>query len=273
MLLRAIVVLALTVFASTSTAWTFSNATLSINERTGTLQTQPFSMTKQLSEIVDVPSNTLARFRFIIKSELNTDSHRAHQTYILLSDETGLETAFPADARDNGRSRVDIDYRTIPTALLGPNKPLIVHLLIGSFGSEPARKYLVGKIRPAFTGVAPPGPIRFGPKPEIFHIFGASPKFVSTYIATGFSAVVICLGVALIASWAYIGINLPKYNSLNLYCLTFVILLFAIEKAYFEYYARDPIFKLLGGLLVAAPITFYCGSRAMRDLQRRRLQV
>ncbi|KAK7205841.1 hypothetical protein BZA70DRAFT_277183 [Myxozyma melibiosi] len=179
-------------------AWTFKDASLSITEKAGTLQTESFSTSKKLAEAVSLPITATARFRFVIESEEGGRSI-PHQTYIQISDpSTGLETSFPADVRDNGRSRVDIEYKLIPKALLGPDKPLLCKLIIGSFGTEESLIAEIGTIVPQFKGEPSPSPLRFGPRPEIIHIFKSDPRYISESVASIVSFSVVALGVLLL---------------------------------------------------------------------------
>ncbi|KAK9335080.1 hypothetical protein V1521DRAFT_440936 [Lipomyces starkeyi] len=204
MLLRNILVASLAVCVSSPfvSAWTFSNATLAINERSGTLETRPFSMSMPLPEIMSLPSSALARLRFTVRSDLTPDTNnKPHQAYAIIEDPvTKLESSFAVDVRENGRARVDIDYKMIPTALLGANKPLTLTIVLASFGTESPLKVEIGHIQPVYNGPAPAGPIRFGPKPEIIHIFRSDPKFVSSTVSLFFSAIIVFVAIVLIGS-------------------------------------------------------------------------
>ncbi|KAK9246804.1 hypothetical protein V1506DRAFT_534381 [Lipomyces tetrasporus] len=280
MLLRNVLVASLAVCVSSPlvSAWTFSNATLAINERSGTLQTHQFSVSVPLPEIVSLPSSALARLRFTVRSDLTPDTNnKPHQAYAIIEDPvTKLESSFTADVRENGRARVDIDYKTIPTALLGPNKPLTVKIVLASFGTEAPLKVEIGQILPAYNGPAPAGPIRFGSKPEIIHIFRPDPKFVSSAISLFFSAIVVTTAVALIGSWLHIGAapsQLPKALASSPFGhLGFFASIIAIEVAFFNYYLGSTIFKLIAQISALAPIAFLSGSRALREVRSRRLK-
>ncbi|KAK9240648.1 hypothetical protein V1525DRAFT_353148 [Lipomyces kononenkoae] len=259
-------------------AWTFSNATLAINERSGTLETQPFSMTVPLPKIVSLPSSALARIRLVVRSDLTPDqNNRPHQAYASIEDPvTKLETSFPIDVRENGRGRVDIDYKMIPAALLGPSKPLTVKIILASFGKESPLKVEIGQIQPIYSGPEPVGPVRFGPKPEIIHTFRSDPKFVSPTVSILFSAIVGFATLLLIGGWLYIEVTpskLPVALAVSpLGHFGFFASIVAIEVAFFNYYLGSTIFKLLAQVAVLAPIAFLSGSRALREVRRRRLR-
>ncbi|KAK9314652.1 hypothetical protein V1524DRAFT_447818 [Lipomyces starkeyi] len=281
MLLRNILVASLAVCVSSPfvSAWTFSNATLAINERSGTLETRPFSMSVPLPEIMPLPSSALARLRFTVRSDLTPDTNnKPHQAYAIIEDPvTKLESSFAVDVRENGRARVDIDYKMIPTALLGANnKPLTLTIVLASFGTESPLKVEIGQIQPVFNGLAPAGPIRFGPKPEIIHIFRPDPKFVSSTVSLFFSAIIVFVAIVLICSWSYLGVMpsmlLTALGSSPLGHLGFFTSIVAIEIAFFNYYVGSTIFNLIAQVSVLAPIAFLSGSRALRELRSRRLK-
>ncbi|KAK9491822.1 hypothetical protein V1508DRAFT_456699 [Lipomyces doorenjongii] len=280
MLLRNILVASLVVCVSSPfvSAWTFSDATLAINERSGTLETRPFSMSVPLPEIISLPSSALARLRFTVRSDLTPDTNnKPHQAYAIIEDPvTSLESSFPVDVRENGRARVDIDYKTIPTALLGPNKPLTVTIVLASFGAESPLKVEIGQVQPVYNGPAPAGPIRFGPKPEIIHIFRPDSKFVSSTVSLFFSAIVVFVAIVLISSWSYLGVMpsklLTALASSPLGHLGFFTSIVAIEIAFFNYYVGSTIFNLIAQVSVLAPIAFLSGSRALREVRSRRLK-
>ncbi|KAK9369961.1 hypothetical protein V1509DRAFT_618095 [Lipomyces kononenkoae] len=280
MLLWNILLACLTVCMSSrlASAWTFSNATLAINERSGNLETHPFSITAALPKIVSLPTSALARIRLVVQSDLTPDqNNKPHQAYASIEDPvTKLETSFPIDVRENGRGRVDIDYKMIPTALLGPSKPLTVNIVLASFGKGSPLKVEIGQIQPAHSGPALAAPVRFGPKPEVIHIFRPDPKFVSPAVAILFSAIVGFVALLLIGSWLCIGVTPSKLSTAlaasPLGHFGFFTSIVAIEVAFFNYYLGSTIFKLIAQVAVLASIAFLSGSRALREVRHRRLK-
>ncbi|KAK9451624.1 uncharacterized protein V1518DRAFT_409061 [Limtongia smithiae] len=260
---------------SLASAWQFSESSLAILEKAGTLETQQFSMGKPIHSSVELPSSATLRIRFAVKND-DGKVARPHQIYALLQDpDSGLETSFPADYRENGRARADIEYKVIPTALLSAKSPLVLKLIIASFGLDTPIVETVGTIIPQKTAVLASDVIRYGPKPEIFHNFGADPKFVSRSIASLFSAVVLGLCCMLLVSWAVLGVKpswlLKALKSSPFGHVGFFFSIIAIEIFFFKYYLGSTIFVLISRAGVLAPITFFSGSRALREVRARRL--
>ncbi|KAK9380496.1 uncharacterized protein V2V93DRAFT_347112 [Kockiozyma suomiensis] len=258
------------VSASAVAAWSFKDGSLTITEKAGTLQTESFSVSKPFSDPIPLPNTATARFRFSIESE-ESGTSKPHQAYLQISDPTtGLETSFPADVRDNGRARIDVEFKLIPKALLGPDKTLDCKIIIGSFGTEKPIIAYIGSIIPRLKGAAAAPSERFAAKPEIKHIFKPDPEYTSESLAIVFSAAICVLGLLLIGVWIYLGVTPITFGN-PLYSLGFITTIIVIEFAFFQYYVGATIFKLIAQSAILAPIAFLSGTRALRDLRARRL--
>ncbi|KAK9481293.1 hypothetical protein V1514DRAFT_345614 [Lipomyces japonicus] len=280
MLLRSLLIAVSTaLIIPAASAWNLVDGSLSIvDQRSGVLESGSFTQSRPLNTQLSLLLGTVARIKFSTRSEaVEAVNHKPHQAYVIVKDSsTGLETAFPAEVRDNGRGKLDIEYKTIPLALLGQNKTLDLQLVIASFGNEASIKISIGSILPQFNDVAVQSSIRYGPRPEIIHQFKPDPSFISKPIAIFFSALIIGAGFVVLGLWAYIGIKPSEIgnavSNAPIGYIGFFGSIIAIEIAFFNYYLGSTIFKLIGQISIIAPIAFFTGSRALREVRERRLK-
>lgn len=65
----------------------------------------------------DVELGSTDSLKIILTTQEGYTAKRAHQTYLSLSDSTGLETSFPLQVKDNGKGKVELVRK--PFQLLG----------------------------------------------------------------------------------------------------------------------------------------------------------
>ncbi|KAK9454879.1 Dolichyl-diphosphooligosaccharide--protein glycosyltransferase subunit Swp1 [Dipodascopsis uninucleata] len=259
----------------TSVAWSLKESVISVNERGTVLETASFTSSEPVVQILSVPSGATVRVKFHIQSDLAKASSKPHQSYVLLEDNiTGLETVFTGEVRDNGIGKIDIENKMIPSALLSSGNPLDVTMVLGSFGEEPGLKVKIGSILPKTSSAIPALPLRYGPKPNIFHTFRSDPTFVATPIAMFFSFIVVVCLVILFVTWFFLGASTSAYvdavavEPLGHFGSLFS--LFSIELMFFYYYKGESIFTLMSQLAVLVPIGLFCGKRALNEIRNRR---
>ncbi|KAK9464143.1 uncharacterized protein V1516DRAFT_669683 [Lipomyces oligophaga] len=251
-------------------AWSFSEGSIAITQKSSTLETRSFSIDDVNTEPLVLPQTAAIRLRFLVNSESEETVAKPHQVYAILYDPaSGLETAFPADVRDGGRSRLEIDYKLIPSALLGPSKPLVLKLVVASFGDEKPLLVEIATVIPQYPEESVSSPSRFGAKPEIIHQFKPDPTFAPRSITLLVSAAIASLIILLFGLWSFIGVSPLSLSSFS--SLQFLAVIVIIELIFVKYYIGSTIFSLIGQASVLAPLAFFSGRNALRDLQTRRL--
>jgi oligosaccharyltransferase complex subunit delta (ribophorin II) len=169
-------------------------------------------------------------------------------------------------------------------------------LLLGSFGSSQGYNDRLFTINIATDPRTPPPatekPLRYGKLAEIHHIFKSDPTspsivfsllFTTAVLATlpalfGLvSSCILCIMPALIilSQWLYLGGNVNHFSkafqSAPVSHTLFYSSIIGIEVIFFLYYTSWNLFKTLPVLFAVGMITFLSGSRALSEVQRRRL--
>lgn len=175
---------------------------------------------------------------------------------------------------DTGQAQKDI-----PLQLLASSQPLEASLIIASFGSSTPYKGKAFELtfKLDTTSPQPPKemPLRYGKLPEIHHIFKSDPMSPPKLITLIFVAAVVMTLPMLLVVWLSLGANLnhlPKAfsNSPIPHALFFVSII-AMEGIFFMYYTSWNLFQTLPGAAGIGLVTFLSGSRALREVQERRL--
>ena len=190
-------------------------------------------------------------------------------------------------------------HKDIPIQLLSSAEPLTASLIIASFGtSKPyqGRAFdLKIEIDPNDPLPAQKKPLRYGKLPEIHHTFKADPTSPPKIITLVFTAAVmaalpalfIAVGRRLLfffpwtdtdliyAQWVSLGANLNHLSkalgaSPVAHTLFFVSIL-GLEGVFFLYYTHWKLYEALPSALGIGLVTFLSGSRALREVQQRRL--
>jgi len=169
-------------------------------------------------------------------------------------------------------------------------------LVLGSFGSSQGYNDRVFSLNVATDPNTPIAatekPLRYGKMPEIHHIFKSDPKspnimfslvFTGAVLATlpaifGLVSSPVCFtmrDLTLLPQWLYLGGNanhLSKaFQSAPVSHALFYTSIVGIEGILFLYYTSWNLFQTLPVLLAVGTITFLSGSRALSEVQERRL--
>ena len=148
--------------------------------------------------------------------------------------------------------------------------------MIGSFGAGQAYK---GK---AFTIAVEGGEqkgepqLRYGKQPEIHHVFRADPRSPPRLVTLVFTAGTLACLPLLLGAWLSLGGNLKHLpqalGSAPLSHALFVGSVRAMEGLFFLYYTRWNLFQVLPVAVGLGGVAFYSGSRALSEVQERRLK-
>ncbi|KAF2840511.1 hypothetical protein M501DRAFT_931581 [Patellaria atrata CBS 101060] len=267
--------------AFAASSWSFEDATLSIQTKgagVGGGSKEKLSPTTPLSKPVSLGvADTL---KVILTTTEGKKSKKPHQAFLALNDPTtGLEESYPFSVKDNGKAKVDLTHKDLPLQFVTSKESLTAYIVIGSFGSSAPLKSKSFNIKidrdPNTPINAPEPPVRYGKRDEIHHIFRSNPKSPSKIITLVFAAAVLGAVVALFGVWTTLGANLnhlPKAlsNAPIPHALFFGSIL-AIEATFFMYYTTWNLFQTLPAAAAVGAVAFLSGSRALSEVQERRL--
>ncbi|GKZ37285.1 hypothetical protein AbraIFM66950_008770 [Aspergillus brasiliensis] len=263
-----------------ASAWGFTDATVSVNTKgagvgAGVKEVIPDNkaLTKPIAlGVADTLKVTLTA------QEGRTGKH-AHQVYLLLQDpETGLDISYPFNVKDNGKSRLDLTQKDLPIQFLTAPEPLEARFLIGSFGESIAYNGAAFQLAVARNPDEPVPTVevsRYGKLPEIHHIFKSDAQSPPIVITLAFVAMVLATLPVLGGVWLFLGVNvnhLPTaLKSAPIPHIVFLGSLLSIEGLFFLYYSSWTLFQLLPAVAVVGSVAFVSGSRALGEVQGRRL--
>lgn len=170
-------------------------------------------------------------------------------------------------------------HKELPAQLLATDSPLTASIMIASFGSSTpyqskAFSLRINRDSPTPAAIPEP-PTRYSALPEIRHIFKSDPKSPPVMITALFTFPVFMALPVLFGVWMEIGLtfdhlteaftNAPVAHSLFLGSLV------ALEFVFFFYYVSWSLFRTLPVAAVVGSVAFVSGSKALREVQARRL--
>lgn len=122
----------------------------------------------------------------------------------------------------------------------------------------------------------PEPPVRYGKRDEIHHIFRADPKSPPKIITLVFTLAVLAALPALLVGWVALGANAEHLGKALggapiAHGLFFGSVL-GIEGVFFLYYTSWNLFQTLPVALVLGAVAYVSGSKALTEVQERRLQ-
>jgi oligosaccharyltransferase complex subunit delta (ribophorin II) len=170
-------------------------------------------------------------------------------------------------------------FKDIPAQLLRETSLLDAEIVIGSFGSSTPYK---GKAFQLKIEVDPNTPLpaqeeqlRYGKQPEIHHIFRSDPESPNKLITMIFTAGVLAALPILLGSWLALGGNVnhlgKALGAAPISHALFVGSVLAMEGVFFLYYTSWNLFQVLPVAGVVVVVAFYSGSKALSEVQERRL--
>ncbi|KAH6620578.1 Dolichyl-diphosphooligosaccharide--protein glycosyltransferase subunit Swp1, partial [Boeremia exigua] len=220
----------------------------------------------------------------LLKLDLTTvdgkTAKRPHQAFLTLTDPvSGLEESFVLTIKDSGKAKVSLTQKDLPHQFLTAAAPIPASLVLGAFGSStPYKQHLfdLNVTRDPATPLAVPAPpLRYAPEPEIHHIFRADPSSPPKLITVVFAAAVASALPLLLAAWAALGANAGHLGKALGRAPVAHALFFgsvvAMEGVFFAYYTAWNLFQTLPAAGVVGVVAFLSGSRALSEVQERRL--
>jgi oligosaccharyltransferase complex subunit delta (ribophorin II) len=151
--------------------------------------------------------------------------------------------------------------------------------VIGSFGSSSPHKATAFDLtitqEPGLPVPSGEAQLRYGKQPEIHHIFRSDPKSPPKIITVVFGAAVVACLPVLFGAWIALGGNLnhlsKSFSAAPISHGLFFGSIVAMEGVFFMYYTSWRLFQVLPVAGVIGLVAFLSGTRALTEVQERRL--
>jgi len=265
--------------AQAASAWGFEDASVQIAaKKSGESIKEKLNSKSPLAKPVSLGSTD--SLKVILTAKDNGQGKRPHQAFLVLQEpESGLEAPFPLTVKESGKAAVQIAQKDLPVQLRIATKPLKASVVLASFGSAQGLNTPVFEIKIEQDAAVPPPtyeqPLRYGKKPEISHIFRADPKSPPKVVSLVFGLAVLATLPALLISWVALGGNinhLPKaLGAAPVSHAAFFGSIVAVEFVFFMYYTSWNLFQVLPVMGAVGVVTVLSGTKALGEVQRRRL--
>ncbi|KAF2797021.1 hypothetical protein K505DRAFT_299106 [Melanomma pulvis-pyrius CBS 109.77] len=266
---------------SAASSWSFDDATLTVQPKGAGVSA---GAKEKLNPIASLPKAVSLGATDTLKLLLTTTegkkAKRPHQAFLTLTDPTtGLEESFILSVKDSGKGKVDLAQKDLPIQFLTSSKPIQASIVIGAFGSSTPYKSKVFDLnvsRDENVPLAiPEKPVRYAAAKEIHHIFKEEPRSPPSIISLVFVAAVIGTLPVLLGVWATLGANASHLGkalgNAPISHALFYGSIIAMEGIFFLYYTSWNLFQTLPAAGVVGLVAFLSGSRALTEVQERRL--
>ncbi|KAK4220210.1 Dolichyl-diphosphooligosaccharide--protein glycosyltransferase subunit 2 [Rhypophila decipiens] len=266
--------------AQAASSWAFDDATVSITAKKASDGGVKEKLSQKSPLSTPISLGSTDALKIILTAKDSGKGKRPHQAFVILKDqESGLEAPFPMTVKDNGKAVVNINQKEIPTQLLVSTKPLHASIVIGSFGASQGVNAHVFNLQTTTDASLPAPsyekPIRYGKKPEIHHTFKADPRSPPMAISIFFGVAVLVTIPALFVGWFVLGANvnhLPKaLSTAPVSHALFLGSIVAMEFVFFLYYTTWNLFQVLPVIGLVGTVTVLSGTKALGEVQSRRL--
>ncbi|KAF2754417.1 hypothetical protein EJ05DRAFT_141004 [Pseudovirgaria hyperparasitica] len=264
-----------------ASSWSFEDATLTVSGKgagVGGGAKEKLSATVPLPKTVALGGKDT--LRIVLTTTEDKKAKRPHQAFLTLTEpSSGLEESFPLTLKENGKGKVEVTQKDLPTQLVTSAAPLKASLIVASFGSsKPYRSpvfTLAVEQDPAAPITIPEPPIRYRALEEIRHIFRSDPSSPPIIITLVFTIAVIAALPAVLGLWLTLGGNGSHFgkamNAAPVSHALFVGSIVAMEGIFFLYYTTWNLFQTLPAAAAVGVVAFLSGSRALSEVQERRL--
>jgi oligosaccharyltransferase complex subunit delta (ribophorin II) len=266
---------------SAASSWSFEDATVTVQSKgagVGGGAKDKLDPSSPLAKPVSL--GTTDTLKLLLTTTDGKKAKRPHQAFLTLSEAvTGLEESFVISVKDSGKGKLDLTHKDLPHQFLTSSKPIRASIVIGSFGSSTPYKAKVFNINvsrdPNTPLAVPEKPLRYGVDKEIHHIFRADPQSPPKIITLVFAAAVAGALPVLFGVWAALGANASHLgkalSSAPVSHALFYGSILAMEGIFFLYYTSWNLFQTLPAATVVGVVAFLSGSRALSEVQERRL--
>ncbi|CAO2657298.1 Nn.00g034240.m01.CDS01 [Neocucurbitaria sp. VM-36] len=266
---------------SAASSWSFEDASVSISSKgagVGGGSRDKLDPSSPLSKSVSLgATDTL---KLLLTTVDGKTAKRPHQAFLTLTDPTtGLEESYVLNVKESGKAKVDLSHKDLPHQFLTSSKPITASIVIGSFGSSTPYKSKVFDLQvardPNVPLTIPEPPLRYAAESEIHHIFRTDPRSPAKVITIVFAAAVAAALPVLFGVWASLGANASHLGkalgNAPLSHALFYGSILAMEGIFFLYYTSWNLFQTLPAAAIVGFVAFLSGSRALSEVQERRL--
>ncbi|CAJ2500067.1 Uu.00g029200.m01.CDS01 [Anthostomella pinea] len=264
--------------AQAASTWGFDDATVSVSSKKGAGAKEKFNEKAPLPQSIVLGSSD--SLKILLTAKEGGKGKRPHQAFVMLQEPTtGLEAPFPLTVKDNGKAVVEIKHSDLPTQLAASTTPLKASLILASFGAAEGINKPIFDIdvatEPNATPIVAEKPMRYGKLDDIHHEFRADPKSPPKVISLVFVLAVLATVPALFIGWLTLGANVSHLskaiNAAPLAHGVFFGSIVAMEGVFYMYYASWNLFQTLPVIGVVGAATFLSGTKALGEVQSRRL--
>ncbi|PGH12486.1 hypothetical protein AJ79_04230 [Helicocarpus griseus UAMH5409] len=261
--------------------WGFNDATLTIARKgagVGSGLKESLSEKKPLSKPLAFGDADILKLS--LTAQEGSSAKRPHQAFLLLKEQdTGLDLSYPLSVKDSGKAKLELAQKDLPTQFLLSSKPIEASFVIASFGSAKGFDSPVFELEisreDAAGAPAPSDTVRYGKRDEIYHIFKADPKSPPVVVTLVFVVAVLAALPTLAGLWFYLGVNLNHLplalKSSPIPHALFLGSIVGLEGIFFLYYTKWNLFQTLPAAFAMGAVAFVSGSRALSEVQERRL--
>lgn len=170
-------------------------------------------------------------------------------------------------------------HKDLPIQLLLAKTPLRAFLVIASFGSATpldAPVFDLGIDRdPSIPLQTPERALRYGKLEEIHHIFHQGETSGPLIITLIFTGAVLATPIVLVGVWLSLGLNFDHigeaFSNAPVSHALFMASIMAMEGLFMMYYISWNLFQTLPIATAIGSIIFFSGSKALTEVQNRRL--
>ncbi|KAH9843249.1 Dolichyl-diphosphooligosaccharide--protein glycosyltransferase subunit 2 [Teratosphaeria destructans] len=276
-----IAALSFTSSASAASAWSFQDATLSVQGKgagVGGGAKEKLAPNAPLATPLTLASTDT--LKIILSATEGRTAKRPHQAFLTFHEPTtGLEESFPLSLKENGKGKVEVTQKDLPYQFLTSTRPLKATLVLASFGSSTPYSHhafdLTISPDPTTAPTAPTPPDRYTPKPTIHHTFKPDPQSPPKILSLVFTLAIAATLPLLFAAWLLLGGNLDHagkaLGATPVAHALFFGSIVAMEGVFFLYYTAWNLFQTLPVAAVVGAVAYVSGSRALTEVQERRL--
>ncbi|PHH73001.1 hypothetical protein CDD82_5697 [Ophiocordyceps australis] len=259
-------------------SWDFSDASVTVTSKTGDDVVQSFKSSDQVKQTITLGYDGALKLSLTTKE--GSKPKRPHQAFLMVKEpSSGLETSFPLKVKDSGQAKAQFALKDLPVQLLLSPEPLEASLVLGSTGSA------VGLLTSVFdialkqdTTAQKPSyepPERYERLDEIYHTFRQDPKSPPKAISMVFVLAVVGAVPALVIGWLLVGVNTnhakKALGDSPLSHVMFFGSIVAMEVVFWLYYRNWNLFQALPAMGLVGLVALLSGTRALGEVQRRRL--
>ncbi|RMZ83009.1 hypothetical protein DV737_g1767, partial [Chaetothyriales sp. CBS 132003] len=281
LLLRGALLLSSLNGALAAPSWSFSDATLAVQSKgsgVGTGIKEKLAPNKPLATAVALgAADTL---KVILTTHTGGTGKSPHQAFLLLEDpRTKLDISYPFSVKESGKGKVELTHADLPTQFLRSTSPITASIVIGSFGSSAGYNGQAFSLKiehdPKILVGLDEKPLRYGKLPEIHHVFRPDPKSPNIVIVLFFTFAAAVTLPILVKAYAFLGVNVAHVSKAisdaPLSHVLFLGSIMSIEATFFLYFLSWRLFSVLPILAFLGIVAYVSGSRALTEVQERRL--